>query len=189
MKNLPADFPQPPAENASLKAMFAWFFQVLTWLMARRAAGDKWWLGLGESQPKDATPPAALPDRTGAGERQGAGDAGAGAAAARTSGLRAEALDAPGPADQIEDKEAADQDAAPPPSPPERQRTAPRAPLRSGRSRRRPRRASAREPHTSASRPRLAGRHPQPTTGPPEISSDHAEAASHARLVTITKQN
>jgi hypothetical protein len=43
MKNLPADFPSLPEENASLARLIAWFCEVVTWLVARaaaRAAGE-----------------------------------------------------------------------------------------------------------------------------------------------------
>jgi hypothetical protein len=54
---LPADFPQPPADRESLKAALGWIFQVLSWLIARAAAGDEWWKA-GETQPPTPLPPA-----------------------------------------------------------------------------------------------------------------------------------
>jgi hypothetical protein len=64
MTHLPADFPQLPAEDASLARLIAWFCEVLTWLVAQ-APG--WWESCkveGETgRPESADP--APPPRTG----------------------------------------------------------------------------------------------------------------------------
>jgi hypothetical protein len=177
MKKLPADFPKPPADRESLAAAVAWMFQVLSWLIARAAAGDKWWIGLEETQPDAAEPAAASSERPEPEGRQ-ATERRPGADPASWSAVRPGRPKLPLP------------EAEGPKGPewtyplPRQAEPLPSRLHRSHRSHRPALSATIQRP----SRRAAAGCR-WPTTGPPQISRAAATASSHALFVTISKQN
>jgi hypothetical protein len=195
MKKLPADFPQLPAESEGLKAAIAWFFQVLTWLMARRAAGDKWWLGLEENQPEpNAEPRHGASAPTESGGQGGCGGTGSAPepAEAATRGEPGPTRSAPALRAEAERPESLPVSSQAPENPPHPS-ALPRAFLRTAfrtepppRIPARPRRTRSADPGAvRRSLPRAAS-HPWPATGPPSKTRVSPAPSSHAYFVTLS---
>jgi hypothetical protein len=189
---LPADFPQPPADRESLAAAVAWMFQVLSWLIARAAAGDRWWLREEDAQPgNEEQAESGWRDRTG---RGGAGETARSAEtdeAATKSGTGAARFPLPSPgvpeppqAPLLPGQETT------PDAPPWALRTAP-ATIRTApclRNRRSVRQANEKTPGIAG-----PGRHPvafnsRSAAGPPPKTGIPAKAPSCAQFVTLSKQ-
>jgi hypothetical protein len=155
---LPADFPQPPADRESLRAALAWMFQVLSWVIARAAAGDQWWIGTNAAPAGELSLPAFHPDHGRPCEIEPtapkAGQGGASRGEARPVRVAPRLPEAELPQSQAQFPEA-----GPPPPPPQLHRSAPH--------RFAPHRLAPRATIGDASRP---ARHPWPTIGPPLFS-------------------
>jgi hypothetical protein len=188
MKTLPADFPPPPADSAGLKAAFTWMIQVLTWLMARSAAGDRWWIGLEESQPDGPEPKTGTSDLTGPDGRTATEHSVGAGGASRTEARHGRPVLSPFEPQWAKGSELSALQIGPPPNPPVSLHSAPPATVgrrQWGRPTRQvPRCAPARLSSVWRPTDRLGDRLTRPTTGPPQISKRLTTTPTHVHFVT-----
>jgi hypothetical protein len=172
---LPADFPQPPADRESLAAAVAWIFQVLSWVIARAAAGDRWWIGQEGIQSPVADPRTASSDRvqpSGSGGSEWSGEAEAAESRTeirppRSAPASPVAVERLGAGEPPEVPKPRAQGLGAPPAPLEARQAAPRTNRTKNPSERR---ARAQKPLVIRRSPRPCALHPRPTTGPPSKS-------------------